>query len=362
MDGLPDELLISIVSLLSVNEAARTSVLAQRWRHYWIYNRILNFDDGSEMVRERKRFVDWVNRVVSLHSGESIDEFRVCLCLDKNSNGSDIDRWIEFALRKRVQKLELNFRQNRFGEDDELVYSFPNVSNLGIGLSLVSLSLTRVGLTQEILESFMSNCPTLEELHLENAYGLKIFRPSFRANRLLRRLALMDCMDLKIIEICSPNLVSFALSTSTSTDTVLNGVSSLTHLSLRAFVFFELLSHLQFLYEYLSRLETLTLHTTSTLLTGVLRRDPHRPRPPPKRQRILEKHECLKVLEIVGYAGIALDLDMALYVLNRAVSLEKVVIDGVATTGKDDLHLLKRNLSAAAQKYSPYRRRTTNPY
>lgn len=56
-----------------------------------------------------------------------------------------------------------------------------------------------------------------------------------------------------------------------------------------------------------------------------------------------QKYECLKVLEIEDYVEKAVDVEMALYVMYYATSLEKVVIDGVAHTG-EDFYLLKRNL------------------
>lgn len=56
-----------------------------------------------------------------------------------------------------------------------------------------------------------------------------------------------------------------------------------------------------------------------------------------------QKHESLKVMEIQGYLGKAVDVEMAVYVMDYAASLDKMVIDGMAYTG-EDLHLLKRNL------------------
>ncbi|KAK9278637.1 hypothetical protein L1049_028210 [Liquidambar formosana] len=38
-------------------------------------------------------------------------------------------------------------------------------------------------------------------------------------------------------------------------------------------------------------------------------------------------HRCLKVVELVGFVGCRNDIELALYVLKNAVSLEKIIID-----------------------------------
>ncbi|KAI3454249.1 hypothetical protein Pfo_010912 [Paulownia fortunei] len=39
------------------------------------------------------------------------------------------------------------------------------------------------------------------------------------------------------------------------------------------------------------------------------------------------RHHCLEVLQIVGFSGAAIDVELAQYVLENAVSLKKMVID-----------------------------------
>lgn len=135
IDRLPDELLISIVSRLPVIEAGRTSILAQRWRYFWTFNSVLNFD-SSRVLRtleklerplksERITFMKCVNRVLKLHSSTTIEEFRIVFDLDKRY-ARVIDRWIKFAFAKRVRRLELNLALSYTGLQHGR-YIFPNV-------------------------------------------------------------------------------------------------------------------------------------------------------------------------------------------------------------------------------------------
>lgn len=68
-------------------------------------------------------------------------------------------------------------------------------------------------------------------------------------------------------------------------------------------------------------------------------------RPQQRAVGVGQKHESLNVLEIEGFSRRAVDVEMALYVLEYAPSLGKVVINGVVKTG-EDVPLLKKELQA----------------
>ncbi|XP_040369631.1 probable FBD-associated F-box protein At5g38565 isoform X2 [Rosa chinensis] len=53
ISGLPDEILVSILSLLPLKEAQATSILSRRWQYVWAYCTTLNFDDEKNLVRLR---------------------------------------------------------------------------------------------------------------------------------------------------------------------------------------------------------------------------------------------------------------------------------------------------------------------
>ncbi|KAI3464054.1 hypothetical protein Pfo_020717 [Paulownia fortunei] len=134
---------------LTGERSGRTTVLAQRWRYFRMFNLILDFDASPvvcelgnrkrSLESERKRFVGWVN--LNLHSTATID------------------------------------------------FTFPNICHpterlrcLPLGLStyesLVSPCLTEVDVTGEVIELFISNRPFLEKLRKKDADGLESSRPN----------------------------------------------------------------------------------------------------------------------------------------------------------------------------------------
>ncbi|CAK9138649.1 unnamed protein product [Ilex paraguariensis] len=112
---LPDEILILVVLLLSLNEAAITSVLSRRWRCVWAFTTRLHFDaletffSAKLIKRERRKYVNWVNHIVI-----SINFI------------SDIDKWLKFELARRVNRLVLDFSLDPHSTGNcRLSYTFP---------------------------------------------------------------------------------------------------------------------------------------------------------------------------------------------------------------------------------------------
>jgi len=73
---------------------------------------------------------------------------------------------------------------------------------------LTSLTLMYVDVTSGLLEHCLSNCPVLERLHVAHSkclVRLKIHGPSLQ----LKYLHLINCIQIRSIEIFAPNLESF---------------------------------------------------------------------------------------------------------------------------------------------------------
>ncbi len=216
---LPDEVLISILSLLTVKEACRTSVLSHGWKHLWLFHiRILDFDDPVPMWdkyianRDRDKFVRRVKHTLNLHQALTIDKFRVCFDLTKRYK-RDIDRWFHFAFSKGVKRFELDFTPSAFVCSIKRRYTFPHerftcVKNSICINSLTSLTLKFVEVTGELLEHLLSSCPLLERLHVDNSeslVNLKFCGSSLK----LKYLHIIYCSQVRSIKIFAPNLESF---------------------------------------------------------------------------------------------------------------------------------------------------------
>lgn len=210
---LPDEILVSILSLLDTWESGRTCVLSKRWTYFWTYVTSLNFDGNDGQHGRSNR--DWgrVSRVLGLHQGSTVNEFRVHSPFKLDSGSSfEIDDWVKFAMRKRVRKLVLHLR-NRVKYVDKS-YSFPRKvfeSTFAVSWmeSLTHLSLKYINITDDLVEHFLSNCQLLQHLCVsgsKNLVNLKVVRLTF----VLKFLEISDCPNLQKVEVVAPSyLMSF---------------------------------------------------------------------------------------------------------------------------------------------------------
>lgn len=221
---LPYEILVDVLSCLSMKEAARTTILSSRWRYLWnSFTGCLNFEkpltmayleakahlglEAEPLARERFMFMSWVNQVLGSHHGQLMEGLRICFDVDYNNN--DIDKWVQFAVEKKVQKLELDFSGVRYDcyERSSGQYTFPShLFRCSSFRSLTSLRLANVGVSGEVLEHLLSYC-TVEALSVKESLcltSLKLFGPSLKLKYLELYVA-----GLKDLEIHLPNLISF---------------------------------------------------------------------------------------------------------------------------------------------------------
>ncbi|KAL3501213.1 hypothetical protein ACH5RR_035662 [Cinchona calisaya] len=239
MSKLPDEILIDILSRLSIKEAARTSLVSRQWKSLWkFYAGSLDFDCDSEtivllsngkkrFVIEQPKFIDWVNQVLdALHQTRTIEQFRVCFDLGKDQT-STIDSWIGYAAARKVRRLELSL-PSMFAKDKKCkffkylreIYNFPTPdqlmnknNNLRNLKSLISLRLESVNVTDKHVSYFLSEFPFLEELSMADApylRNLKVVGGGGQSLK-LKHLELRYCMEFRNLEVtaAASNLASF---------------------------------------------------------------------------------------------------------------------------------------------------------
>jgi hypothetical protein len=141
------------------------------------------------------------------HKGSSVEEFRVKFCLE-SSYKSEIDSWIEFAVRKGVKRLDLKLQP--FGSLPLNVLGFYQLSAVKM-VRLKSLNLSYVNVRDEVLEFFLlpENCPSLEIVSIMFSMELEDVRVIVPCLK-LKHLKIQLCRNLKCFDIYSaPNLKSF---------------------------------------------------------------------------------------------------------------------------------------------------------
>ncbi|PIA25253.1 hypothetical protein AQUCO_12100008v1 [Aquilegia coerulea] len=130
---LPDSILDSILSLVPLKYAIRTSILSKSWRNLWKtsfrYATYLHFGKDFAKAQTREEFVSTVNRYLQLHSSNEIDEFQL-LFHPGEQYKADLNNWIEFAVLKGVKNLDLVFCSDEDKEYIRLPDSFFGCNSL----------------------------------------------------------------------------------------------------------------------------------------------------------------------------------------------------------------------------------------
>ncbi|CAN0841161.1 Putative F-box/LRR-repeat protein At5g02930 [Linum grandiflorum] len=283
---LTEELLVEILSLLSLKEAARTSILSKRWVDLWKLLPNLELDYGSmlnEKLVEKKTYIQLVSKVLAQHKGPKVNNLRICLQLTSTSNSNgDIERWVEFAISKGVERLALDFnrgppRANYDSEFDEYddYGELKGFSQSGVllGLSNIrffrALHLRSVQLTDAIFNHLVLNCRLLEKLVIDRCDGLvKVKLAALASSPLLslKHFEIIRCPFVNEIEINAPNLVSFGYEGGKVDLKVVN-TSSLTEMDLRVN---DRSNYTELGIEYVSSFDLLRQHRTKFVQLEIL--------------------------------------------------------------------------------------------
>ncbi|RYR77789.1 hypothetical protein Ahy_A01g002399 [Arachis hypogaea] len=381
INQLPDGIPVTILSKLPINEAARTTILSRKWRHLWkFFSGALEFD-GSPVMKnikkdinkalgrqlqmameimfdaERKTYTNWINELFSSLKSPTLEGLRFWFHV---ATDYDVEKWLQYAIQKKVHKLELYF-----GHSFEYVLPLHlfKVENFD---SLRVLRLKFVTLTSEMLEYLLCCCPSLETLSLNSSgvpNSMKISSSSGSSLK-LKCLELVRCWELRNLEICAENLVSLKYC-GPHLDTEFRSVPRLVEAEFGG-------SYVEFTREsFISQIKVLKLDITQnvpqvvywlcqlpelknlkhlelvtcmedgiTLSTCalLLKASPSLWRftlkmlniNPIFRRASTFSKECeysLKELELVGFCGATCEVELIMYMLENAVRLQKIIID-----------------------------------
>jgi hypothetical protein len=210
---LPDEILSYILTMLSIQDLLKTSVLSKRWCKLWGLRKDLYFDIHNVLGTEKellekdylvdvtvnsrisrtyrcvnldltlKEFIKRVDQFLNNFPGTAIDTFFVNFELDCEQSNT-VDQWINFAIVRGVERINLLFGgrpYENFTSQNEL-YKFD------------------FGLFSD------TNASTLKHLHLENCL---VCHPTNRDLTPFKHLRSLSLLSVKVDEIFIESLLSY---------------------------------------------------------------------------------------------------------------------------------------------------------
>ncbi|KAJ0525673.1 putative F-box domain, FBD domain, F-box-like domain superfamily protein [Helianthus annuus] len=377
---MPDDVLVMILARIPIKDAVVTGSLSTRWKHLWRNLTRLDFD-GTEILEkvaedeivcdlEREKYVNQVYDVISCYSHPRVQVFRICFDLD-SSYSEYIDEWIQFALDKKVEKLELDLMDKTRDPPEYYDFQLPLSNSMVMEmLFLKYIFLKGVNLDEPTLNNILKNSPHLVKFCMYTSDLFTHVRVGGKDIK-LKHIKLVDCSGFESISLYGFDLVSFIYcgpeiqfhlsdlpklreldigEVSVGFENNVFGQISSCALKLRVLVLdiwsakkglnvnaiikFPNVKKLMLvmgaeeddcLLEYTSiaqacpRLETfsISLHWCS----------PMKRRRKVKRVAAPRVHKHLKVIEIIGYYGRISDLELAVYAIENAAALKKIIID-----------------------------------
>ncbi|XP_030462401.1 putative F-box protein At1g49610 isoform X1 [Syzygium oleosum] len=259
IEDLPDSILIHILSLLPTRDAVRTLVI-RSFRRLWtsVYN--LDFDwclyhdcSNNSSLRYYQessllRLAELVRHVLALHQGPRIREFRLHfefsiyhpldelmflepekqdITIRTGGYAGEVNRWIEFAVNKNAEILDLDFMacgflnatkyelpgfvlQSSFLTELKLVSCKVNFSTKIVMRALKVLYLKEIALNDVPIKNFIDGCPVLESLTVLDCYGLRELNCASQELRILT-VAPRFAIEPRVKVAC-PNIKSLSIS------------------------------------------------------------------------------------------------------------------------------------------------------
>ncbi|KAK8447319.1 hypothetical protein SEVIR_8G047700v4 [Setaria viridis] len=224
ISDLPEGVLHHILSLLPAQDAVRTCVLAQSWRHHWRSAPAVRFAGCTGWAGGAYTFGPFVDGLLSARRGGApLDSCDFDLDVNLDLGRYDVPKmerrvnsWIRRALRRQVR--ELRFQVSITPRLPFSLEDRPLASE-----HLTRLELATVRGNSSVLD--FSSCPALEDLTMEDCDvgSLEIHSPSLRHLRI--RYCLFYCNYRTRMSF--PNLVTFQFITNAGRVPLLESMPSL---------------------------------------------------------------------------------------------------------------------------------------
>ncbi|XP_040365642.1 F-box/FBD/LRR-repeat protein At1g13570 isoform X2 [Rosa chinensis] len=215
ISNLPSDVIVKILSCLTLKEAVRTSVLSSRWRNRWAMLSGLIFDEKCFSTENCATFVNIVYHVLLSHI-VPVEKF--VLSHPHLIPTIDIDRWVLHLSRNSIKVFELRIPDGPQYEMPLRFFSYQDMIELKLSQCLLKPPTTfkgfrtlkmvrfqRVALAQDVLENLILCCPLLESLTIIKCIGfthLKIDAPNLRFLSFSGRLedvSLQNTLNLAVV-------------------------------------------------------------------------------------------------------------------------------------------------------------------
>lgn len=174
ISDLPDSVLVYILSLLPIDAAARSSVLASRWRRLF-RSTLLDF----KAFIPRRDVINAVNSILAAHPTARVRSFRTGWLHFPGDEDPSVEGWLRELASRGVQELYLSFRERRQRIPVSLFAcasltrlhasscTFPDATEAAAPLArLTEIDLFAVAISEESLNSLLSQCTALERLRM----------------------------------------------------------------------------------------------------------------------------------------------------------------------------------------------------
>ncbi|XP_057772040.1 F-box protein At5g03100-like [Salvia miltiorrhiza] len=236
LSELPDSLILTILSLLDMRDAVRTTLISQRWRNLWSTIPCLVFFEQTPST---------ISSILAQWKGPKILKF--CLSFRRLTVGpsSVIDSWLIFAIEKQVEELFLVLTNWRYRDSYFLpqpLYSCSSITKLTLedcnlrieeNVQWNQLRILNIkymdGLSGDAMNQILLGAPRLEELVLEDLNIGEDENFNIRSTSLkMLKIHMCQWPETTVLSIWAPNLLTLDICTRFH-GTCLLDVPSLTH-------------------------------------------------------------------------------------------------------------------------------------
>ncbi|KAG5575148.1 hypothetical protein H5410_055282 [Solanum commersonii] len=212
---LPRDIIDRIFKLLSVEDAARTSILSTEWKYIWatVPNLVLDKLFCNKLaLRSRYILKQTIDEILLQHIGNTlkfdldISEVELSLC-------PNIDGWILYATKNSVKELKLTMPNDSTYKVPSYIFNCPTMTKLKLFNCVVKLPKSFLGF-QKLTILFLENCNGTQYLNIISAgLELKIIQCLLKDLTLEKLLLSLTTLEILLLS-------SFELEVNNSSDIV----------------------------------------------------------------------------------------------------------------------------------------------